>query len=106
VASQLDVGPTIFDLAQVRAPGHFWGYDLLVQERPAHQPSLFFGENGYYLGFRDHVLTGGLKSEEIYSGVNQNFVPVTDSVSRYWKDRAVGVSKMLRSLLRNDNMMP
>ena len=106
VASQLDIGPTIFDLAQVRASGHFWGYDLLTQERPANQPSLFFGENGYYLGFRDHVLTGGLKSEEVYSGVNQNFVLVTDSASQYWRDRAVGVSKMLRSLLRNDNMMP
>ena len=35
VASQLDLGPTIFDLAQVREPNHFWGYDLLTQERPA-----------------------------------------------------------------------
>lgn len=106
VASQLDIGPTIMDLAQVRAANHFWGYDLLTEKRPAEQPSLFFGENGYYLGFRDFVLTGGLKTEDVYKGVNGHFSPVNDSLSLAWKDRAVGASKVLRSLLRNDRMMP
>ena len=106
VASQLDIGPTIMDLAGVREPNHFWGYDLLVDERPAEQPSLFFGENGYYLGFRDHVLTGGLKTEEIYHGVNQSFEQINDSLSGYWKKKAKGAGMVLRSLLRNDNMMP
>lgn len=104
--SQLDVGPTILDLAQVRTPNHFWGYDLLTHERPAEQPTVFFSQNAYYLGFRDRVLTGGLDNEDVYQGVNEHFEPVKDSLSRMWKDRAVGASKVLRSLLRNDNMMP
>ncbi len=106
VASQLDIGPTILDLAQVRAPNHFWGYDLLTQERPAEQPSVFFSQNAYYLGFRDHVIMGGLDNEDIYRGVNDTFSVVTDSLSRAWKKHAVGASRVVRSLLRNDNMQP
>ncbi|MCQ2060722.1 MAG: sulfatase-like hydrolase/transferase [Fibrobacter sp.] len=106
VASQLDVGPTIFDLAGVRASHHFWGYDLLTQERPADQPAVFYSQNAYYLGFRDHVLTGGLENEEVYKGVDGNFEVVTDDVARSWKAKAVGASKVVRSLLRNDNMRP
>lgn len=106
VASQLDIGPTIMDLAQVRGQNHFWGYDLLTHRRPAEQPSLFFSENAYFLGFRDSVLTGGLQTEEIYKGKNDEFTLVTDSLSTYWKKRAVGAGKVLRSLLRNDKMQP
>ncbi|MCF0223789.1 MAG: sulfatase-like hydrolase/transferase [Fibrobacter sp.] len=105
VASQLDIGPTILDLAMVREPNHFWGYDLLSQSRSTDQPALFFGENGYYLGFKDFVLTGGLKTEEIYKGTNYEFKAVNDSLAHYWKSRAVGASRVLRSTLRNDKMM-
>lgn len=105
-ASQLDVGPTIFDLAQVRAENHFWGYDLLTETRPAEQPAVFFSQNAYYLGFRDSVLTGGLESDEIYKGKNGTFTLVDDELSTLWKNKAVGASKVLRSMLRNDNMMP
>ncbi len=106
VASQLDIGPTILDLAQVKAPNHFWGYDLLTEKRPAKQPALFFSQNAYFLGFRDFVLTGGLESEEIYRGINGTYSQVNDSLSNSWRNRAVGTSKLLRSLLRNDNMQP
>lgn len=106
VASQLDLGPTVFDLAGVREPNHFWGYDLLAQERPANQPSVFFSQNSYYLGFRDHVLVGGLENEEVYSGVDGEFTQVQDSVSIGWKNKAVGAARVLRSVLRNDIMMP
>lgn len=105
-ASQLDVGPTIFDLANIREPNHFWGYDLLVQERPADQPTVFFSQNAYYLGFRDSVLTGGLENEEIYKGKNDFYELVNDSLSLDWKKKAIGASKVLRSILRNDNMQP
>lgn len=103
-ASQLDLGPTILDIANVRAAHHFWGYDLLMQERPAEQPALFFSQNAYYLGFRDSVLTGGLENEEVYKGKENTFVLANDSLSVSWKKKAVGASKVLRSLLRNDNM--
>jgi phosphoglycerol transferase MdoB-like AlkP superfamily enzyme len=106
VASQLDLGPTIFDLAQVRAPNHFWGYDLLTEKRPAEQPALFYTQNAYYLGFRDSVLTGGLEADEVYKGKDGNFELVSDSLSLRWRSHAVGTSKLLRSLLRNDNMLP
>lgn len=106
VASQLDIGPTIFDLANVRAENHFWGYDLLTETRPVEQPAVFFTQNAYYLGFRDSVLTGGLESDEIYKGKNGTFALVNDDLSALWKKRAVGASKVLRSLLRNDNMLP
>ena len=106
VASQLDIGPTVFDLAGVREPNHFWGYDLLTEERPADQPSVFFSQNSYYLGFRDHALVGGLESEEIYSGVDGVWTPVQDTVSLAWKKHAVGAAKAVRSVLRNDVMMP
>ena len=106
VASQVDVGPTILDLAQVRAPNHFWGYDLLAEERPAEQPSLFYSQNAYYLGFRDHVLVGGIDNEDVYRGVNGTFSVTTDSADVAWRKHAVGTSKVLRSLLRNDNMRP
>lgn len=106
VASQLDVGPTILDLAQVRAENHFWGYDLLTQERPAEQPALFYSQNAYYLGFRDHVIMGGLDNEDVYWGENNTYTVVTDSLSRNWKNHAVGAAKVVRSLLRNDNMIP
>ena len=106
VASQLDLGPTIFDLAGVREPNHFWGYDLLTQKRSAAQPSVFFSQNAYYLGFRDHVLVGGLENEEVYIGVDGVFTPVQDREYLIWKKRAVGAAKALRSVLRNDIMMP
>lgn len=109
VASQLDLGPTVFDLAQVREPNHFWGYDLLVQERPAEQPSVFFSQNAYYLGFRDHVLTGGLENEDVYraaAGGESVYTHTTDAADVAWKNRAVGASKILRSILRNDTMLP
>lgn len=105
-ASQLDIGPTLFDLAQVRAPHHFWGYDLLTQSRPAEQPTVFFSQNAYYLGFRDDVLTGGIENDEVFRGREGSFKPVTDSLSLLWRNRAVGASKVLRSLLRNDTMEP
>jgi hypothetical protein len=105
VASQLDIAPTILDLAQVKSANHFWGYDLLTEERPAEQPALFFSENAYFLGFRDFVLTGGLKNEEIFRGEN-GFSPTTDSLSLAWKKRVVGASRVLRSLLRDDKMQP
>ena len=105
VASQLDIAPTILDLAQVKNENHFWGYDLLTEERPAEQPALFFSQNAYFLGFRDFVLTGGLERGEIYKGKN-GFSPTTDSLSLAWKKRAVGASKILRSLLRDDKMQP
>ena len=109
VASQLDLGPTIFDLAQVREPNHFWGYDLLTQERPAEQPSVFFSQNSYYLGFRDHVLAGGLENEDVYraaSGGESPYALTTESADLEWKKRAVGAAKAVRSVLRNDIMMP
>lgn len=106
VASQHDIGPTIFDLAQVRPANHFWGYDLLVQQRPAEQPAVFYSQNAYYLGFRDHVLTGGLDNEDVYKGVDGTFSLTEDAESVAWKNKAAGASKVLRSLLRNDNMQP
>ena len=109
VASQLDLGPTIFDLAQVREPNHFWGYDLLVQERPAEQPSVFFSQNAYYLGFRDHVLAGGLENEDVYraeSGGESDYKLTTELDDLSWKKKAVGAARILRSVLRNDIMMP
>lgn len=109
VASQLDLGPTIFDLSQVREPNHFWGYDLLMQERPAGQPSVFFSQNSYYLGFRDHVLVGGLENEDVYravSGGESPYAITTDATDLDWKKKAVGAAKAVRSVLRNDIMMP
>lgn len=106
VASQHDIGPTLMDLAQVRKPSHFWGYDLLAQKRPKNQPSVFFSQNAYYLGFQDHVLTGGLENDEVYRGIEDHFKLTTDSTDLAWKSKAVGASKVLRSLLRNDNMQP
>jgi len=105
VASQLDIAPTILDLAQVKSENHFWGYDLLTEERPAEQPALFFSQNAYFLGFRDFTLTGGLERGEIFIGKN-GFSPTTDSLSSVWKKRVVGASKILRSLLRDDKMQP
>ena len=106
VASQLDIGPTIFDLAQVRPQNHFWGYDLLAEKRPENQPAIFFSQNAYYLGFQDHVLTGGLDNEDVYKGINGTFTLAKDSLSLIWKKKAVGASKVVRSLLRNDKMQP
>jgi len=106
VASQLDIGPTILDLAQVRSENHFWGYDLLTEERPAEQPALFYSVDGYFLGFRDFVLTGGLKSNEVFIGKNDSFSLTTDSLSLAWRKNSIGASKILRSLLRDDNMQP
>lgn len=109
VASQLDLGPTIFDLAQVREPNHFWGYDLLAQERPAEQPSVFFSQNAYYMGFRDHVLAGGLENEDVYRagvGGESPYAITTDANDLAWKKKAVGAAKAVRSVLRNDIMMP
>ena len=109
VASQLDLGPTIFDLAGVREPNHFWGYDLLAEERPAEQPSVFFSQNAYYMGFRDHVLTGGLENEDVYRagvGGESPYAITTDANDLAWKKKAVGAAKAVRSVLRNDIMMP
>lgn len=106
VASQLDIGPIIFDLANVREPNHFWGYDLLSEKRPQNQPAVFFSQNAYYLGFRDKVLTGGLENEDVYCGKNGKFERVTDSLSASYRKKAIGASKVLRSILRNDKMMP
>ena len=106
VASQLDLGPTILDLSQVRAPSHFWGYDLLAEERPAEQPSLFYTQNAYYLGFRDSVITAGLDNDDVFVGKDYIFSRTNDSLSRLWRKRAIGASQVLRSLLRNDKMMP
>ncbi len=106
VASQLDVGPTVLDLAQVREANHFWGYDLLSEERPEWQPSLFYTQNAYYLGFRDSVLTGSLDDGDVYVGKDYEFVRNADSASVSWKRRAVNASRILKSLLRNDEMMP
>jgi len=105
VASQLDIGPTILDLAQVRSKNHFWGYDLLTEKRPAEQPALFFSVNAYFLGFRDFVITGGLESREVFIGKN-SFLPATDSLSLAWRKQSIGASKILRSLLRDDRMQP
>lgn len=106
VASQHDVGPTIMDLAQIRKPHHYWGYDLMAQERPSDQPSMFFSQNSYYLGFRDHVIMGGLENEEVYRGEHEHFLQTTAESDLAWKAKAIGASKVLRSLLRNDNMQP
>lgn len=109
VASQLDLGPTIFDLAGVREPNHFWGYDLLVEERPAEQPSVFFSQNAYYLGFRDHVLAGGLENEDVFRagpGGESPYKLTTDPADLSWKAKAVGAARAVRSVLRNDVMMP
>jgi len=109
VASQLDLGPTVFDLAGVREPNHFWGYDLLTEERPAGQPTVFFSQNAYYLGFRDHVLMGGLENEDVYraqAGGESPYSLTTDPADIEWKRKAVGAAKAVRSVLRNDVMMP
>ena len=52
------------------------------------------------------MLTGGLDNEEVYSDIDGSFKEVKDAVSLTWKKRAVSTSKVLRSLLRNDNMEP
>ena len=52
------------------------------------------------------MLVGGLENEEVYSGVDGEFTQVQDSVSIGWKNKAVGAARVLRSVLRNDIMMP
>lgn len=106
VASQHDIGPTVMDLAQVRGENHFWGYDLLAQTRPAWQPSIFLTQNSYYLGFQDSVLVGGLENDDVYVGKNYTFALAQDDSSKAWRKRAIGTSQVLRSLLRNDKMIP
>lgn len=106
VASQHDLGPTVMDLAQVRGENHFWGYDLLTQTRPAWQPSIFLTQNSYYLGFQDSVLVGGLENDDVYVGKNYTFALAQDDSSKAWRKRAIGASQVLRSLLRNDKMIP
>ncbi|MEE3340600.1 MAG: sulfatase-like hydrolase/transferase [Hallerella sp.] len=106
VASQHDIGPTVMDLAQVRGENHFWGYDLLAQTRPAWQPSIFLTQNSYYLGFQDSVLVGGLENDDVYVGKNYTFALAQDDSSKAWRKRAIGASQVLRSLLRNDKMIP
>ena len=106
VASQLDIAPTILDLTLTEGKNHFWGYDLLVSERPKEQPAVFFSQNAYFLGFRDSVLTGGLETEEIYTGKNDVYTLTTDSDALFWKKNAVLASEALRSVLRNDAMIP
>ena len=106
VASQHDIGPTVMDLAQVRDANHFWGYDLLTENRPENQPSIFLTQNAYYLGFRDSVLVGGLENDDVYVGKNYEFALADGDSAKIWRKRAIGASKVLRSLLRNDKMMP
>ncbi len=106
VASQHDIGPTVMDLAQARDANHFWGYDLLAQTRPAWQPSIFLTQNSYYLGFQDSVLVGGLENDDVYVGKNYTFALAQDDSSKAWRKRAIGTSQVLRSLLRNDKMIP
>lgn len=106
VASQHDIGPTVMDLAQARDANHFWGYDLLTQTRPAWQPSIFLTQNSYYLGFQDSVLVGGLENDDVYVGKNYTFALAQDDSSKAWRKRAIGASQVLRSLLRNDKMIP
>ena len=106
VASQHDIGPTVMDLAQARDANHFWGYDLLTENRPENQPSIFLTQNAYYLGFRDSVLVGGLENDDVYVGKNYEFALADGDSAKIWRKRAIGASKVLRSLLRNDKMMP
>lgn len=106
VASQHDIGPTVMDLAQVRDANHFWGYDLLTENRPENQPSIFLTQNAYYLGFRDSVLVGGLENDDVYVGKNYEFALADGDSAKIWRKRAIGASKVLRSLLRNDKMIP
>ena len=47
-----------------------------------------------------------LEADEVYKGKDGNFELVSDSLSLRWRSHAVGTSKLLRSLLRNDNMLP
>lgn len=106
VASQHDIGPTVMDLAQVRGENHFWGYDLLTQKRPAEQPSIFLTQNSYFLGFQDSVLVGGLENDEVFVGKNEEYQVSSDANAKAWRNHAIGASKVLRALLRNDQMMP
>ena len=106
VASQHDIGPTVMDLAQVRGENHFWGYDLLTEQRPKNQPSIFLTQNAYYLGFQDSVIVGGLENEDVFVGKNYEFALSTADSAKVWRERAIGASKVLRTLLRNDKMMP
>lgn len=106
VASQHDIGPTVMDLAQVRDANHFWGYDLLTEQRPKNQPSIFLTQNAYYLGFQDSVIVGGLENEDVFVGKNYEFALSTADSAKVWRERAIGASKVLRTLLRNDKMMP
>ena len=106
VASQHDIGPTVMDLAQVRGENHFWGYDLLAEKRPESQPSIFLTQNAYYLGFQDSVIVGGLENEDVYVGKNEVYQISSDATAKAWRENAIGASKVLRTLLRNDKMMP
>jgi hypothetical protein len=95
VASQLDIAPTVMDLTGSRRGNHFWGYDLLTQERPKGQPALFLSNGNYVLGFADTALVGTLTAP-----------PGGDSLSVYWRSQALAAAKSIRSLLRNDRMEP
>jgi membrane-anchored protein YejM (alkaline phosphatase superfamily) len=95
VASQLDIAPTVMDLTGSRHGNHFWGYDLLAQERPQGQPALFLSSGNYALGFADTVLAGPLSAP-----------PSGDSLSVYWRTQAIAAAKSLRALLRHDRMEP
>ena len=106
VASQHDIGPTVMDLAQARGENHFWGYDLLAEKRPESQPSIFLTQNAYYLGFQDSVIVGGLENEDVYVGKNEVYQISSDATAKAWRENAIGASKVLRTLLRNDKMMP
>lgn len=106
VASQHDIGPTVMDLAQVRGENHFWGYDLLAEKRPESQPSIFLTQNAYYLGFQDSVIVGGLENENVYVGKNEVYQISSDATAKAWRENAIGASRVLRTLLRNDKMMP
>jgi phosphoglycerol transferase MdoB-like AlkP superfamily enzyme len=106
VASQHDIGPTVMDLAQARGENHFWGYDLLAEKRPESQPSIFLTQNAYYLGFQDSVIVGGLENENVYVGKNEVYQISSDATAKAWRENAIGASKVLRTLLRNDKMMP
>ena len=106
VAAQHDIGPTVMDLAQVRGANHFWGYDLLTDQRPENQPSIFLTQNAYYLGFRDSVIVGGLENEDVFVGKKGVYRESSDATAKAWRENAIGASKIIRTLLRNDKMMP
>jgi hypothetical protein len=55
------------------------------------------------------VLVGGLENEDVYraaAGGESPYTITTEPADLEWKKRAVGAAKAVRSVLRNDIMMP